>query len=110
VDSALELKADAPRAAGVTPLSTADVLMICEVDITDFEVQARTLMNMLGPRDTLASQVEGTCRTSTGTYASLQARVVLGQLDARERVAFDTFEVMISLPERLVGKDEVSPM
>jgi hypothetical protein len=89
------------------PDDRANVLVSCDVEFTDVEVNA---MNMLGLEYTLNCQVlnkELLDEDPVITYRQLILPRVRGAASRVEHVAFDTFEAMEDLHDRLIGKDNL---
>src|SRR5215467_12980240 len=88
-------------------LGRAAVIVTCDVDFTDFEVNE---MNMLGLAYSLTCEVmnkELIDEDLVITYPVRRFPVVPGDADRHVHVVFDTHEWMDTLHERLIGKDKL---
>jgi hypothetical protein len=89
------------------PDDRANVLVSCDVEFTNVEVNA---MNLLGLQYTLTCQVlnkELLDEDPVLTYRAQHFPIVPGGAHRYEHVVFDTYEGMDSLHDRLIGKDKL---
>jgi hypothetical protein len=89
------------------PVDRAAVIVTCDVDFTDVEVNA---MNMLGLQYSLTCEVfnkELLDEDLVIPYAAQQFPIEPGHAHRSEHVVFDTHEYMDTLHERLIGKDQL---
>jgi hypothetical protein len=85
----------------------AAVVVSCDVDFTDVEVNA---MNMLGLEYSLTCEVmnkELIDEDLVLSYPAQQFPIVAGDARRHSHIVFDTHEWMDALHERLIGKDKL---
>ena len=89
------------------PDDHASVVVTCEVQFTEVEVNA---MNLLGLQYTLHCQVlnkELLDEVPVVTYQAITYPLSVGLARGYEHAVFDTYEGMQRLHERLIGKDKL---
>ena len=89
------------------PDDRASVIVSCDVEFTDVEVNA---MNLLGLQYTLNCQVLNKDLLDEDPVVTYRARhfpFAPGEARGYQHVIFDTYEYMDTLHERLIGKDKL---